>query len=271
MNTKGNIVEFEGYLPNAPLIYVLGSVGFTPVLSMEQHISSIQEQLRHEYPLAEASEVQNVAFHIESNSSRTVTSTSKIWHFMSIDRKWAFSIESEKVLLHTSCYQSFNEFSLRFRAILEVLKTVLNIDYSMYQGIRYIDLVKPSNSDALSSYLPEGMLIGHINGVAGKQIDGFSGASFQTKFGNLAVRCWMNPLHAFPPDLMPLFSAVKFLPNHPNGEFAILDTDHASLVNGISFDIDTLISNLDEMHKVCHKAFEGIATEYAIRIWQQKT
>ena len=262
-------MEFEGYLPNAPLIYVLGSVGFAPVLSIDQHIIAIHELLRHEYPLVESTELQNIAFHLENNNARTVTSTSKLWHFTSIDKKWAIAIESEKVILHTTCYSRFNEFSDRFNVILSALKNILKIDYSMYQGIRYIDLVKPLDSESLSNYLPEGMLIRQINGVAGKQIDGFSGASFDTEFGRLAVRCWMNPPHAFPPDLMPLLSAINFLPEQPSSEFAILDTDHSSSSNGSPFDIQVILSNLDSMHRMCHKAFEGIATDHAIRVWRQ--
>lgn len=37
------------------------------------------------------------------------------------------------------------------------------------------------------------MLVRHINGIVGQQVDGFSGASFVTDHGRLAVPCWMNP------------------------------------------------------------------------------
>jgi len=138
----------------------------------------------------------------------------------------------------------------------------------MYQGIRYIDLVKPLANDSLSNYLPEGMLMRQINGIAGKQIDGFSGASFDTEAGKLAVRCWMNPSQAFPPDLIPLLSAIEYSPEKIDHEFAILDTDHSSFANGAPFNIDVILNCFDAMHRMCHKAFKGIASEYAIRIWQ---
>lgn len=263
-------MKVQGILPNAPLLYVVGSVGFTPVLSIERHVDRLQELLRHDYPLVEAAEFQNVEIQIENDQRKTVKTTGQLWHFLAIDRSWAISFESQKIFLHTSRYRMLPEFSKRMRQILQVFKSVLELDYYLYQGMRFINLIAPAENETLSAYLPNNMLMRQIDGIVGRQIDGFSGASYSTPHGNLAVRCWMNPAYVCPPDLVPLFTALKIPPHQPPREFALIDTDHGSAEERpLAFDIDGIIANVDAMHATCHKVFESIPTEYALQRWGQ--
>lgn len=262
-------MSVHGLLPNAPLVYVLGSIGYTPLMNIDKDIGALQDALRKEYPLFKLVEVKSISLHMNETPDQNsiVTTVDKQYNLTSIDHAWTISIENEKVIFHTRRYTRFKDFSDRFRHVLDAIHRTLNIGYTVYEGLRYIDHIVPSEGELLSQYLAQGMTIGQIDGIEGRQLDGFAGASFDTKIGAMAIRCWINPQHVFPPDLVPFLSVTRELPDRPQGEFAILDTDHGSSHEPLSFDIDNVLKNLDSLHVGCRQAFQGLVTKHAFSVW----
>jgi uncharacterized protein (TIGR04255 family) len=264
----GSAVEFQGQLPNAPLVSVLAAIQFPPILNVEKYIAVFQDLIRKEYPLVETTEIETTQVRVEGKVPEVVRATNKLWHFMDADRFWGVTLENAQMLLHTRAYTRFEDFASRFERLCDALAEAVAVTHYVKVSIRYVDVVRPQLGETISDYLPDHMFLRQIDSVAGQQIESFSASSFSTAEGTLAIRCWLNPQHAFPPDLLPLFRVLGMELASPKNDFAILDTDHVSIDDVAKpFELQTIIQRLDHLHFSCHRAFEGIPKPHAFKVW----
>lgn len=262
-------MRFEGQLQNAPLLYVLAAIRFTPVLKLDRYIEDLQDKIRKEYPLVEVDNVESIEIRVEKGDPETVRARKKVWHFLSADRCWGVVVEPQQILIHTRSYTRFADMAGRIERLLREFQSTVDPSHHLNSSIRYIDLVSPDPSEGISDYLPDHMFLRQIDGVAGQQIDSFAASSFRTELGSLAVRCWLNSPNPYPPDLAPLLAKMKYNVAVPGHDFAVLDTDHVEAEGKISaFNINEIISTLDELHKVSRKVFEGLPKQHAFDVWK---
>lgn len=262
-------MKFEGQLQNAPLLFVLAAVRFTPVLKLEKYINEFQDRIRKEYPLVEVNNVESIEIRFDKGNVEPIRETRKVWNFLSADRTWGLVVEQHQILFHTRAYTRFADMAARIEYLLRHFKDTVDPSHYLNASIRYIDLIAPNEREKISDFLPEQMFLRHIDGVAGQQTDSFSASSFKTELGNLVVRCWLNSPQAFPTDLGPLFAIMKYDVPRPASDFAVLDTDHVESQAQIAeFDCARVIHTLDELHKVSRKVFEGVPNPHAFDVWK---
>lgn len=261
-------MEFQGQLRNAPLVSVLAAIQFPPILSLEKYVAEFQDRVRKDYPLVETTEIETTQVRVEGKVPDVVRATNKLWHFVEADKSWAVTLENTQMLLHTRDYTRFEDFASRFERLLVALADAVDLAHYVKVSIRYIDVISPRAGETISDYLPDHMFLRQINSVAGQQIESFSASSFATAEGTLAIRCWLNAQHAFPPDLLPLFQVLGMKIGRPEKDFAVLDTDHfCNDDEPKPFDLRTIVLTLDHLHSACHRAFEGIPKPHAFEVW----
>jgi uncharacterized protein (TIGR04255 family) len=128
-----------------PLVEVICQLRFARLLKIESELPvAFQEALRHDYP--KLREVKSAglpdpvanAIGIQPN---VITST---FEFVDRDDIWKVSLTSTFLAISTVQYTRWEDFLARLRSVLDVLATVYGVSRFTRVGLRYRDLISPS-------------------------------------------------------------------------------------------------------------------------------
>lgn len=257
---------------NAPLIYTLGMIQFPRVPNIERFIDSFFDRIRTDFPLDDFVSVPVVSANVGPKGMEISQSESKMWQFCSIDRTWGFILNEQSLCLHTVKYHDSTDFAARLRIGLQALLQVpdIGIVWTTALGIRYVDLVQPRAGETLAKYLQPWLLPSQPADIPVTIVEGNYIARYRTEIGELRLQSWRNPPFTLSPELQsPFLTMNKWVVDRPDGEFALVDTDH-----GIVFtepeqtDIDKILAWLKDLHEVPKQIFQAMGTLDASTYWR---
>jgi len=255
-------------LERSPLALGLVEVRISPVLLMADYIPAIQERLRKVgYPRYSVSQVQTLLLApMQPNVAPEVESATR-WLFLDEARRTAAVVSPTGVVLETSSYATFDDFVERLGIVIDVVGAEAEIAFSERLGLRYVDVVRPLEGEAVSEYLVPGLHGVPEDAFGGRTALARSEVRAETEYGNLVIRTTRSIGQTpRPPDLQPGdVETPAFLDG--DGEVAVLDFDHFSTVNR-DFASDVLIDALWDLHDNIDRAFRSAVTPLALERWE---
>jgi uncharacterized protein (TIGR04255 family) len=264
-----------GQLSKAPLVYTIGVV-YISVQKMEAYVSDIQDALRAEYPGFAQHRVESLEIN-KGPMGQVIANqnVSQQWAFNDPELEWGVLLTPDRIILHTVKYKHFDDFGKKFRSVLKIIQEKTQLDYYQKIAFRYIDNVVPEKKEGLKDYLCERFLSPEI--LSNHLSDAMARMeySYQTTFGRLFLRIYNftseNSLNV-PSDLIHAINvlnpdAVKEV----KSPFALIDTDHMEFQKSSKsrpFDLEEIISRMDEMHQYASMSFRQIVKKDVIEKWK---
>ncbi|MBB3105170.1 TIGR04255 family protein [Azomonas macrocytogenes] len=281
------MADRAGVLPNAPLVYTLSVVRFSPLLKLSKLIADIQHELREYLPeyfqMAKALTPMQPA--TEPNS----------WAFLDRELKYACVLSNDYMLLQSIAYLHFDQHCNLFKKCLEaVIHQAGELDV-IGIGMRYVDRIEPREGETLSSYLPAALLpldnelISKLKDDRAVDPIGVATSTYHFNPEFLHVRCWRQPGMWVPEDLIEpamVFEIAKqsrqppsphrltgspLAFNQTSNIGALLDIDaYWPLATTERLKVKEIAARLDRLHSMANSAFRSVATEHAFNIWSEK-
>jgi len=264
-----------GHLKRAPLVYTVAMVEYAPVPKMEDYIDDIMESLRSDYP--DIGEYFTQSWEVnfkETGTIETREKKDKSWKLNNVDRSWGVSINENCVILQTTNYTHFDEFSKKLTKILEIICRIARIEYTKKIGIRYVDNIIANEQLPLNTQVKDNFLSPDISNEFSPAHSRMEHA-YESTEGVLYLRCFSLKNHpSVPQDLMPLVQQLvdcSTLMQPIVENFLLLDTDHIYIPTFlIKLNIDDVITKLDLLHQGASMAFRQVVTEEALTFWEDK-
>jgi len=255
-------------LRHSPLVFVLGRVSISPVLKMADYIPEIQERLRKSgFPGYRAERTQTVEF---GAGQPRFTEASR-WLFQSEDETLAVVIAQDFVVLETSSYTVFDEFSRTMEAVLSVVADAAQVDFARSIGLRYVDAFRSSDVGSGIEILEPGLRGPRYEQMSEPGID-FGPTLFKseartnTPVGRLAVRVLQSDDGSFlPPDIVATDLSFDFSAG-PDDIVTVLDFDHVTSEQ-IGFVPSELLELTWHLHDYTDAAFRSVITPEALLLW----
>jgi uncharacterized protein (TIGR04255 family) len=262
-------------MTNAPVYYALVQAQFNPIPAMEKYVGDVQDLLRRAggYTLFESQETPQLEFVFSAADTPPApkVTTLKTWRITTSDGTAGFVLSPAFIAFHTTHYETRHEFLAAALHGLDSVHKVVGLDHVSRLGLRYLDAVQPREGESVDQYLADG-LRGVQFGAAEQSAS--SEQVFETQTGPLADRGTLvarvhrvvAPL-GFPPDVAPHGLVIMDRFNSAQSKrHAVIDTDH--FVQGkFPLDRDLLEKQLGALHAEIRRAFEAIASPYALGVW----
>lgn len=264
-----------GHLKRAPLVYTVAMVEYAPVPKMKDYINDIMESLRSDYPDIGEYFTQSWEVNIkETGTIETLEKKDKNWKLNNVDCSWGVSINENCVILQTTNYTHFDEFSKKLTKILEVICPIARIEYTKKIGIRYIDNIFAHKQLSLNAQVKDNFLSPDISNAFSPAHSRMEHA-YNSKEGLLYLRCFSLKDHpGVPPDLAALVQQLvdsSTLIRPIIEKFLLLDTDHIYIPTSlIELNINNVIAKLDLLHQGASMAFRQVVTKEALTFWENK-
>jgi uncharacterized protein (TIGR04255 family) len=132
-----------------PLVYVVAELVISPYYSMASKVPGLQDSLRSSFPRTlEANEL--IVDGVKSSAQ-------PLWQLVSPDQKHGVHLSTRAISLHATSYAQSGDFLSRWA---EVLDSIHNANLGAFverAGLRYIDLIVPSEGRSPADYLAEGL------------------------------------------------------------------------------------------------------------------
>lgn len=264
-----------GHLKRAPLVYTVAMVEYAPVPKMEDYIDDIMESLRSDYP--DIGEYFTQSWEVnfkETGPIETREKRDKNWKLNNVECSWGVSINENCVILQTTKYTHFDEFSKKLTKILEVICQIARIEYTKKIGIRYVDNIFANEQLSLNRQVKDNFLSPDISNEFSPAHSRMEHA-YYSKEGVLYLRCFSLKNHpGVPPDLAPLVqqlvdSSTLMRPIVEN--FLLLDTDHIYIPTSlIELNINDVIAKLNLLHQGASMAFRQVVSKEALTFWESE-
>jgi len=260
-------------LQKAPVVYVLGVVRFPQLVDIDQLAAALHPRLRDDYPHAQQITAPHVSIEIGDDGLHVRNEEIRIWQFSSLDRKWAVILNAGMIGLHTVDYTERMDFFARFGAAVQAASEVpdAGIRFVEALALRYVDLVEPAPGDGVADYVVPTVLPSEVPGIEGLGIqDGVFAARYVTGLGNMRLQVLRRPPSVFPPELnTPVTHANEWGLVRPEGDFAVIDTDHGMSFNPPApLDVTELKDNMLKLHGPIRSIFDKVVTGHAMSVWK---
>lgn len=139
-------------LARAPLAQALAQVRFPLIAHLQSlaGVAPVQDRLRELFPYMEQQRVQEFALQVGPGASlaRPEVETSTTWEFTDDDGRLLVLAAGSATLSVGEQYEGVEDFSDRFRQILDALGTVEGLRRCDRLGVRYLSLAEPPPADA---------------------------------------------------------------------------------------------------------------------------
>ena len=249
-------------LLHSPLIFVLAQVKISPVMTVEEKIPAIQDALRKKgYPLLSIREINTMVHGPDGKAKQT--ETRKQWEFIDKENRASVLVDAEGVTYQVTKYDVFETLIEVMDDIIGLFAEHLDPDLLLRVGLRYIDLVVPSEGKAIRSYFSDVLRGFKIDETAEREAF-FSESVSHTDSSSTFIHRYVEASHGFgfPPDLLPV--NLKF-PRDPRMEvpFGLLDLDHYISLNE-DFTVESAIAHFLTLHEHLTKAFMSSVTPAAL-------
>lgn len=261
-----------GQMPNAPLIYVLAQVRFTPVPHMDKKWEDFHEKVFEFYPKSETERIQQLGF----NDGQPIVSDSiKRWHLNNESRTTGIILDAGMLIFHTTDYKTSSIFLSNLQAVLEAFVQILpekGVSVSRL-GLRYVDLLLQEGDLLVDQQVIDTLRLPNLPDIGtARRMDQI--VTYQTQSNGTMVirhRQSTNP-DVLPADLFPnkLEPAPRLKRERPKDSIVgLLDYDHF-IERDQSFDIDSIINSFHKLHDASSAVFKATTTEEAFTEWQKE-
>ena len=250
-----------------PIFYTLGRVKFNAILNMEEFITSIQSDLRQDYPDFVRDVIPEVQIQMQApGKPPTVNTVSSVrWNLKNVETTAGFTITPTSILFHTTEY---GDSDALVEQILRGLKTVhayAKLTYVESVAIRMLDAVIPAPKQELSLYLKPGPLGLHAI-MSGELTQSVSQATFDTAAGQAISRTiLLSGKLGFPNDLLPMTLKIN---DHfkASGLHAILD-NQCEKTGRISLNFGTIEAHIRAVKTQAAEPFWNSITDKTKELW----
>lgn len=251
-------------LHRSPLIYVIGQVRISAVISVGKYVPEIQEELRRKgFPRFKRSELRE--FRLDFGSEPKVTTVER-FEFQDKEATSGILLSPDFVALHASRYDVYERFADTLAGALDVIHRVMEISLAERVGLRYVDLVRVGQGESLGHYLKPGLLGLDTTAMGvGKALSRFELVGL-SEIGKLVVRAYnLEPGALLPPDLTPatLKQQVEISPDETP---YLLDFDHYS-DGPQDFSVGAVMETMRRLHDNLDRAFRAAVTDEALAKW----
>ena len=151
----------------------------------------------------------------------------------------------------------------------------IGIHHALAVGLRYIDLVVPNaqRGEGLDTYLGSWALPTSTPTLEGARLE-FCAAvhvtTFLTDMGGVRFQALRRPLTTLPPELAtPFVFNNGWVPERPEGDFAVLDIDHGTQFIGVQpLDPSVMADHIIQLRDVPYALIQQAATPFALKFWR---
>lgn len=143
--------------------------------------TSLQQLLRKEYPLYEEQKS------IDIGAPGQVRHEGNRYLFRSKNRKWSVLLRSFSIALETTAYKDFDDFTERLSSMLEKSSALLDTDFFIRVGLRYINRVPVEDGD-LEGWINSALVLPLTSGALGDVTKYFFEGQGLTDFGLYSFR-----------------------------------------------------------------------------------
>jgi uncharacterized protein (TIGR04255 family) len=263
-----------GKWKNAPVVYVIVQVRFSPVLSLPTYLPQIQEHFRKAgFPgFANRFNFQ-LGFSLGQTPSPEAAAPplpverTSSYVFFNRDNSQSVILEPNGLTLHVTDYEDFDWFMSLFLEQLEKVNQVIGPDFSERIGLRYIDAIVPNEGKTVWDYLtPEAAGPRKVGGFSPQH--SFLETMFAMERTSVVSRVLIRDGQiAFPPDLASFQISVDPRFSNYRGAHATVDTD--AFQSGASpMDLNQIRGSLEELHSAVNKTFRTVVTDHALAEWR---
>lgn len=251
-------------LNNAPLVYVLAQVRYSPILSMEKYIPDIQEQVRKVFPKYKKTVVQSLT--VGANDQAPDVSRVDRWEFANKESDTGFILQADSFVFHTTNYEKFKDFIGHFKFALTQVQDAVDISLVERVGLRYIDAIEPKDGEDLGKYMVPGLCGFPLGKLNTNMLISHTEAVARSAVGTLILKATQKQdSRVLPPDLSPVGLFVqRSMPQ--DRTTAIFDFDHYC-EQSFDFSVEEIVKRAAQLHDVTSKAFWATVTDYAIEQW----
>jgi uncharacterized protein (TIGR04255 family) len=264
-----------GKWKNAPVVYVIVQVRFSPVLSLKTYVPQIQEHFRRNgFPAFESRFNFQLAFSVpppaepEPAAPAIPIERTPSYVFSNRDRSQSFVLEQNGLTFHVTDYLDFRWFLDLFLTNLERIDEVISLDSSERIGLRYIDAVLPKAGSKLKEYLIPAVLGLSEQPVQGSLQHAYSETMLLKGDTSTVSRTIVrNGQIAFPPDMATLPVVINSRFTEYRGSHALVDTDSFQTIPS-PMEIQKLRATLNHLHDSVQSAFNAVTTDFARADWK---
>jgi len=230
------------------------------------YVPRIHAKLRRKFPIVNESVIQEVLL----LSGAPSPAPYRRWEMVSRDKNRSVVLTSNFVVFQTSAYTVFEEFLADLAEAVDVVATEVEAVQIERVGLRYIDLVRPSDRRSWRDYVRPG-LHGFESSILKPHTQSqlFQSVA-ETDRGTLVVRLFQNrEAKILPPDLVNggLIRNVDPAPQ-PGELLTLLDLDHYSTPN-IEYERGCVEREGWALHDGLDHVFrESLVTPAALETWK---
>jgi len=247
-----------------PLVYVVAELVISPYYSMTSKLPDLQDRLRKSFPRT----IESNELIVDGNKPTTQT----MWQLMSTDRTHGVQIGTRVISLHATSYAQSSEFLNRWAEILDAVQAAELEAFVERAGLRYIDLIVPSEGKTPVDYLAEKLQGITLDG--GQSTGSMWAAAFQFDGSILNLRTAAPAPHGMllPPDFNALPLAMPEVMVAANRRLkselttGYIDTDCLREIGRI-FDASELVGIYSDMQKLTSKTFQAALSKIALQEW----
>jgi uncharacterized protein (TIGR04255 family) len=271
-------LQTAGVLKNAPVTYVLCKIDCGDFLSFDSYLNKSQELFRKNgFPIFHKQTMKDVL--IQTEHGIKIEETEKhTYHFISPDYQSGIVISGGNLFVQTKKYLNFSAFAELIKKAHDIYSSVTEMNLVRGIGLRYVDLIEPTDNRPLSYYLKPSVLSPEF----GEESDIYPVESrmqhaYKTSLNSmLFLRVFAGKGFKLVPDdlipmLEPLFTAAgnqRDLAKQSDIS-ALIDTDHVIQFNPMKeVSSINIIELLDDMHKYTSHLFCNTVTPDAIKEWK---
>lgn len=256
------MAEFSGRLSQAPVVYALCELRFSPILKMAEMVPDIQERLRANYEEFEEERITGVK--LEQGGQTSVQSDIR-WRFEDANRRSGFVLYNASFVYHTTAYGDFEDFAAATLQGFAAVDEVAKVRRLHRVGLRYVDLIE-GRGDVSADHFVHPLLRGFGNEIEAREQVSQYVFSGLTTVGRLTLRATRSQHELpLPPDLLPGALKPARAPKADSPSF-FLDTDHATENKAVvPSDLEKILRDLKAPISA---AFKRAITEKAVAAWK---
>lgn len=255
------------FLPQSPLVFVLGAVQFDPVLAIEGYVPDIQESLRKNgFPKVRTRILPHRIVKAEDDKLRA--EVKKQWEFHDPTNRTSILVDQDAVVVQTTAYRTYERLHGLFDLALATVADHLEVNEVLRCGLRYIDIVDCPSDGSIADWV-QPQLLGMAGFEGFKRQLGHSTTELEGADGSsVRIRASLLPKGIIlPPDLIPCELEFTTNPFREN-PFVMLDFDHFSQTH-FPYERQATLDHLSMLHDGVDLAFRSSVTPHALEQWKQ--
>jgi len=252
---------------NPPLAYVVAELRISPYYSLRELVPQLQSALREHFPRT----IEGSELVIDPSSP---PAPQPVWQLISAEATRGVYISTRSLSLHATAYVDFPDFLERWSSVLTAIRAAGLNPFVERAGLRYLDLIVPSDDHEPKQYLIEN-LQGVLPLEGAVLQSSLWGAMFSTDGFALQAHTAapspqgmlfapnFNALQLEKPPIM-LEAERRMQSNRPTG---YIDADCWRLVQQV-FDAPALGNLYTQLHDRISALFTSLLSDLAVKEWK---